>query len=95
MKIGLLTLHIRLPGSLSLKAKRSRIKPLIAKMQKQFNISVAEIGQLDQWQSAILACALVSNDGKHVQKSMERIVQWLESEWRDVDLVENQIEIID
>ncbi len=78
-----------------MKAKRSRLKPLIAKMRKKFNISVAEVGEQDQWQKAILACAIVSNDGRHVQQSMERIVYWLESEWRDVDLIENHFEVID
>ncbi|MBS3752567.1 MAG: DUF503 family protein, partial [Anaerolineales bacterium] len=31
MRIGLLTLHLRIPGCASLKEKRSQIKPLVAR----------------------------------------------------------------
>jgi uncharacterized protein YlxP (DUF503 family) len=94
MHLGLLTLHIHLPGCKSLKQKRSRIKPLIIRMQREFNISVAEVDYLDKWQDSIIACALVSNDNGHTQRSLQKIIYWLETYWPDVDLINEQIEII-
>lgn len=94
MSIGLLTLHIHLPGCSSLKEKRSRLKPLLARLHKEFNISVAEMDHLDAWGDSILACAFVSNDKRHTQRVLQRVIKWLENNWPDVDLVDEQIELI-
>jgi len=95
MKIGILTLDLRLSGNQSLKDKRRRIKPLTLKLRRQFNVSVAEIGHLDSWQHAVIACVLISNDGKHVQKRLNKIVSWMESNWPDIDIERDSIEMID
>jgi uncharacterized protein YlxP (DUF503 family) len=94
MSVGLLTLHIHIPGCSSLKEKRSRLKPLLARLQKEFNISVAEMDHLDSWGDSVIACAVVSNDNRHTQRTLQRIVKWLENNWPDVDLVDDQIELI-
>jgi uncharacterized protein YlxP (DUF503 family) len=94
MAIGLLTLHIYLPGCTSLKGKRSRLKPLLARLHREFNISAAEMELQDSWQESILACALVSNDFVHVQRSLQRIRHWIETNWPDITLLDEQIEII-
>lgn len=93
MPIGLLTLHVLLPGCASLKEKRSRLKPLLARLHKEFNISVAEMDRNNAWQEAILGCALVSNDQAHIQRSLGHIIQWVESNWPDVNMVDDHIEI--
>ena len=94
MPIGLLTLHIHLPGCTSLKEKRRRLKPLLARLHKEFNISVAEMDRLDAWGESIIACSLVSNDQRHTQRALQRVIRWLDNYWPDVDLVDEQIEII-
>ncbi|MCJ7659178.1 MAG: DUF503 domain-containing protein, partial [Anaerolineales bacterium] len=65
MSIGILTIKIHLPGCSSLKEKRRRLKPLIERLHREFNISVAEIDHLDVWQTSMIACAPVSNDHRH------------------------------
>jgi uncharacterized protein len=62
MTTGILTLHILLPNCTSLKERRSRIKPLLARLHREFNASCAEMGRQDLWQVAVLAVAMVSND---------------------------------
>jgi uncharacterized protein YlxP (DUF503 family) len=94
MTLGLLTLHFYLPGCTSLKEKRSRLKPLIARLHREFNISVAEIGQQDAWQEAVLACALVSNDNGHTQRSLQQVHRWIEHNWPDITLIDEKLEII-
>jgi uncharacterized protein YlxP (DUF503 family) len=94
VSLGLLTLQIHLPGCASLKEKRSRIKPLIARLHREFNISIAEMDDLDSWQEAVLACALVSNHNGHTQRSLQKIVTWIEKNWPDVLLVSDSLEII-
>ncbi|MBW8009854.1 MAG: DUF503 domain-containing protein [Chloroflexi bacterium] len=93
MALGVLTLHIHLPGCASLKEKRGRLKPLITKLQREFNLSVAEINYHDVWQDAVIACALVSNDHKHNQRSLQNVARWVDDSWPDVSVVDDKIEI--
>ncbi|MGW8251548.1 MAG: DUF503 domain-containing protein [Anaerolineales bacterium] len=94
MPVGLLIMHLRLPGCSSLKEKRSRLKPLLARLHREFNISVAEYGHNDSWQEAVVACALVSNDNGQTQRSMQKVLKWVDRSWPDVDLEYEQMEII-
>lgn len=94
MALGVLTLQIDIPGCKSLKDKRSRLKPLLARLHREFNISVAEIDHHDAWQSAVLACALISNSRGHTERSLQQIVKWVENYWPDVTVIDDQIEII-
>ncbi len=94
MSIGILTLHLYIPGCNSLKEKRSRIKPLINRLHREFNISVAEVDHQDKWKDAVIACALVSNDHVHIQRSLLEIIHWVETSWHDVSIVEQNIEIV-
>jgi uncharacterized protein YlxP (DUF503 family) len=94
MRIGILTLEILIPGCSSLKEKRRRIRPLLARLHREFNISVAEVGQQDIWQNTVLACALVSNDNGYTQRSLQKVVRWIEASWPDLTLVDEHIEIL-
>jgi uncharacterized protein YlxP (DUF503 family) len=94
MRIGLLTIHLRIPGCASLKEKRSQIKPLLARLHREFNISVAEIDYQDQWQSALIGITLVSNDGKHTERTLRKVVTWIEKHQPHLFIVEEDIELI-
>ncbi len=94
MSIGVLTLYFLIPGCTSLKEKRGRIKPVIARLHREFNLSVAEIDHQDQWQEATLACALVSNDGRHTQSALQNVTNYFASNWPDLTLVDQHIELI-
>jgi len=94
MSIGLLTLHLRLPGCSSLKEKRSRLKPLLARLHREFNISAAEIDFLDAWHESLIACAVVSNDIRQNQRLLQHIIDWVVRDWPDVDVIAEQIEMI-
>jgi len=94
MAIGLLTIEIYIPGCSSLKEKRRRLKPLLTRLHREFNISVAEIELQDIWQSAVIACALVSNDNGHTQRALQQIIHWIETSWPDVTITNEHLEII-
>jgi uncharacterized protein YlxP (DUF503 family) len=94
MSIGLLTIQIQIPGCTSLKEKRRRLKPLLTRLHKEFNISVTEYNHHDIWQSAVIACALVSSDNGHTHRSLQKVIQWVESNWPDVTVMDDRIEII-
>ena len=92
--IGLLTIHLNLPGCRSLKEKRSQLKPLLARLQREFNISVAEMGLQDKWFESIIACAMIGNDAAHLQRSLMTILNWIKTNWRDGQVYNDGIEII-
>lgn len=91
MHVGTLTVELHLPGCDSLKQKRSRLKPLLARLHKEFNISAAEIDRHDHHRAAIIACAIVSNDQKHIQRVLEKIPDWIEKYRPDLQVVDDQI----
>lgn len=94
MSIGLLTLHLRLPGCSSLKEKRGRLKPFLARLHREYNISAAEVDLLDKWQETLIACAVVSNDTRQNQRLLQHIIDWVERDWPDVDVIAEQMEMI-
>lgn len=93
MPVGILTLHLQIPGCTSLKEKRGRLKPLMARLHHQFNVSVAEMDHQDAWQESLIACALVNSDEKLTRSSLQAIQQWVENNWPDVFVLRDWIEV--
>jgi len=91
--IGLLTIQLHLPGCASLKEKRGRLKPLLHRLHRQFNISAAEIGLQDKWQEAIIACGMIGNDSAHLQSTLETVRKWVAANWTDGDVMDTKIEL--
>jgi uncharacterized protein len=91
--IGLLSIHLLLPGCASLKEKRGRLKPLLARLHRQFNISSAEMEMQDKWQEAIIACGMIGNEHTHLQSALETVRKWVEANWPDGDVLDTKIEI--
>jgi len=94
MKIAILTLHLRFPESDSLKSKRRLLKPLRLRLQRDFNVSAAEVGLQDMWKESQLACALVSNSEGHATRSLQKVESWLERNWPHIQLVDKKLEFI-
>ncbi len=94
MKVGVLQLHLRLVSSDSLKAKRSRLLPLLARLRREFNVSAAEVGMQDSWQDAVVACAVVNTQGGQAERTLQAVVDWVERHWHDAEVVSDQIELI-
>jgi uncharacterized protein YlxP (DUF503 family) len=91
--IATLTIHLHLPACASLKEKRGRIKPLIARLHREFNVSVAEMDLQDKWQEAVLACAMVGNERGHLESALQNVAKWVESHWTDGDVIEQRVEV--
>lgn len=92
--IGALTIELHIPGCSSLKEKRSRLKPLLARLQREFNVSAAEIDANDHHRAAAIACVVVSNDARHVQRVLEKILAWIERNRPDLQIIDHQISLL-
>ncbi len=94
MHIGLCTIELRLPGNGSLKGKRSVIKSIVARVGREFNVSIAEVEAQNQWQRAVLGVACVSPSGSYAHGLLERVVEWIEVNRPDVELLDYRIEML-
>jgi uncharacterized protein YlxP (DUF503 family) len=91
--LATLTIHLHLPGCASLKEKRGRIKPLIARLHREFNVSVAEMDLQDKWQETVIVCAMVGNERGHVESALRSVAKWVEGNWTDGDVIEQRLEV--
>lgn len=94
MVIGVCTLELNIPAAASLKDKRQVVKSLIARLRNEFNVAVAEVDQLDSWQSAVVGVATVSNDPEYAHGLLNRVTVWVEQSRLDCDLVDFEIELL-
>jgi uncharacterized protein YlxP (DUF503 family) len=92
--IGVLHLHLHLPGCASLKEKRGRLKPLLARLHRQFNVSSAEMELQDKWQESVIACGMVGNDAAYLRLALETVRKWVEANWPDGDVLHTKIELM-
>ena len=92
--LATLTIHLHLPTCASLKEKRGRIKPLISRIHREFNVSVAEMDLQDKWQEAVIVCAMIGNDHAFLQSALGNVAKWVEANWTDGDVWDTKIEII-
>jgi uncharacterized protein YlxP (DUF503 family) len=91
--IATLTIHLHIPACASLKEKRGRIKPLISRLRREFNVSVAEMDLQDKWQDAVISCVMIGNDHAFLESALQNVAKWVESHWTDGDVVNERIEI--
>ena len=94
MVIGACSVELYLPGNGSLKGKRSIIKPLLARLRREFNLAAAETALNDLWQSAEVSFVTVANDSGRVYALLERAVRWIEANHPEVQVVDWQIEVL-
>ncbi len=77
MWIGWIEFDILLGDVHSLKEKRSVVRPLLAELKRRFDVSVAEVGDHEQYRRTQLGAGLVAADRAHlveVLTAVERFV---------------------
>jgi uncharacterized protein YlxP (DUF503 family) len=84
MRIGILTASISIPEARSLKDKRSVLRSLKDRIMNKMNVSVAEVGQQDQWKFADMAFVTVAADSSVVQGRLSKLSSILQSNPRYV-----------
>lgn len=86
--------HIQIPSCRSLKEKRSCINPLILKIQKKYNVSVAEIDKQDAWSESIIACSLISNDRRFSEGYLAGIHNFVKNSSKDFYIIDHSIQFL-
>ncbi|MBU2540990.1 MAG: DUF503 domain-containing protein [Candidatus Omnitrophica bacterium] len=78
MTVGILTLSLFIPGSNSLKQKRSVLKALKSRLILKFNVCVAEIDLHEKWQRAVLAVGFINTDRGVIDALFSKILKFME-----------------
>lgn len=92
MLVATCVIKLRLDGVYSLKEKRRIVKSVLARLQQQFKLAVAEVDEQDVWQTAVIGLAVVGNDSAHLHSVLEKSVQWLMEMRPDVPVETYEIE---
>jgi len=93
MTIGVLQLELSIGDAMSLKDKRRVVKSLKDRIAHGHNVSIAEVGALDQHRRSILGIAMVANDRAYVEGGLSKLVDFVRSVG-NVDLIDYQIELL-
>jgi hypothetical protein len=94
MIIGAIRLKLHLPLCESLKDKRGRLKPLLERLRREFNVAAAETDWHDVWQTAEISVVTVSNEAGHAQAQLEHVQRWIEHNRPEVEVVDSQMELV-
>ncbi len=93
MTIGVLQLELSVTDAMSLKDKRRVVKSIVDRIAHGHNVSIAEVGALDQHRRAILGIAMVANDRQYVEGGLSKLVDFIRAV-PQVDLIDYQIELL-
>ncbi len=91
--IGVLQFTMEIPHAASLKDKRRVIKSLKDRIRRRFNVSIAEIDDLDEWTVATLGASMTGNDIPYINSALDKLLNVLDDE-RDAILADHQLEIL-
>ena len=93
MVVGVLQLELSIGDAMSLKDKRRVVKSLKDRIAHAHNVSIAEVGALDEHRRSILGLAMVVNEKGYVEGALSKLVDFVRTV-RDVDLIDYQIDLL-
>lgn len=74
MYVGVLQFELIIPWAGSLKDKRRVVRSVRDRLHREHLVSVAEVGSLDSWRTALMGAAAVSNSPQHLSGLFDRVL---------------------
>jgi uncharacterized protein YlxP (DUF503 family) len=93
MTVGVLQLELNVGDAMSLKDKRRVVLSLKDRIAHAHNVSIAEVGALDEHRRAISGIALVANDRGYVEGGLSKLVDFVKTV-PSVNLIDYRIELL-
>ena len=94
MNVGVCKVSLRLPENQSLKGKRRVLKSITTRVASKFNVAIAEVDNEGRWQLATLGICCVSNDARHTNEVLSKVVDFIVNSHFDVEILDYEIEIV-
>ncbi|OGO32862.1 MAG: hypothetical protein A2Z29_10395 [Chloroflexi bacterium RBG_16_56_11] len=95
MNVGVARVSLRLPENMSLKGKRQVLKSITGRVRSRFDVAVAEVDDNDAWQLATIGVCTISNDKRHSNQVLSRVIDFIVNGHFDAEILDYNIEIID
>ena len=92
MHVGVLQLELSITDAMSLKDKRRVVLSLKDRIAHGHNVSIAEVGALDEHRRSILGVAMVCNESGPIRQTFEQIVQALRAH-PVAELLDHEIDV--
>ena len=70
------------------------MKSITNRVGKKFNVSIAEVDDQDLWQVATLGISCVSNDKRHANEILSRVVNFITESRFEIEVLDCEIEIL-
>lgn len=94
MHVGVARVALQVAESSSLKDKRTVVKSVVQRVRNRFNVAIAEIDTQDTWQLITLGIVCVSDDPRHANEMLSKVIDFIESERLDAELGGVELELI-
>ena len=94
MHVGIARVELHMPENSSLKAKRMVVKSVAQRVRNRFNVAVAEVDTQDVWGVATLGIVCISDDRRHSNEMLSKVLAFIESERLDAEVGDVQMELI-
>ena len=94
MHVGVARVALQLAENSSLKGKRMVVKSIAQRVRNRFNVAVAEIDTQDLWEVITLGIVCVSDDPRHANAMLSKVIDFIESERLDAEVGAVELELI-
>jgi len=91
MVVGVLELTLAVPAA-SLKEKRGVVKRIVGRTRNKFNVSAAEVDELDNPGAAVLGIITVANDHKFINSVLNKIINFIDELYL-AEIIDQHMEI--
>ncbi len=94
MTVGICKIRLRLAENQDLKGKRQVVKSITTRVKNKFNVSIAEVEELDKWQVTTLGISCVSNSHAHANEVLSKVVHFIEAARIEAEVLDYELELV-
>ena len=90
MTVGIARLTLFLANSQSLKEKRMVLRRVKDLVRNKFNVAIAEVGELDKWQRAVIGLTVVGGERRFTESVLDEVLRFVRGH---ADVVKDEHEL--
>jgi uncharacterized protein YlxP (DUF503 family) len=88
--VGIARLTLFLANSQSLKEKRMVVRRVKDLVRNKFNVAIAEVGELDKWQRAVIGLTVVGGERRFTESVLDEVLRFVRGH---ADVVKDEHEL--
>ena len=93
MVVGYGIIRLRILEAGSLKEKRGVLNKILKRAQNEFNVSIAQVGDLDEHRFARIGFAMTGNESRYISAKADHLLTFIDS-LNVADIVSTKMEIM-